>query len=486
MGIVIKIICLFLILLSATPALAEGKYASIVVDAATGKVLESTNAQATRHPASLTKMMTLYLTFKALRQGKLRINQALPVSEFAAAQAPSKLGLTPGSVIRVRDAILGLVTQSANDAAVVLAEALGGSEGAFARKMTEQARALGMQQTVYRNASGLPDDDQITTARDMAILGRALYFNFPDYYRFFSTPSFSYRGHTYKNHNKLMNRYHGMDGIKTGYIRASGFNLVASAAHGKSRLIAVIFGGESARERDRAMAALLDGTFAKIARNNLKGKSAALPQVAQTPKSDTTLAQGDAKEETDNNEDSEKVAEKSTAAAPTSLPKTPASTRVVEIAAPASANTLNRNDTTTMPALHLASPIILASASTVAPGAPDGIKLPSVKPPAIAPNTTKLLERKAPAAKRPAGWTVQLGSYTLRSSATLAMNKADRNLPKNLRPAQQTIIVLEKKGQKPTYAPQWSGLNKTQAKQVCRLLGKSSHCRTIAPQGRGD
>lgn len=482
MKIFLKIICLLLITLVATPALAEGKYASIVVDAATGKVLESTNAQATRHPASLTKMMTLYLTFKALRQGKLRINQALPVSEFAAAQAPSKLGLTPGSVIRVRDAILGLVTQSANDAAVVLAEAQAGSEGAFARRMTEQARALGMKQTVYRNASGLPDDDQITTARDMAILGRALYFNFPDYYRFFSTPSFSYRGHTYKNHNKLMSRYHGMDGIKTGYIRASGFNLVASAAHGKSRLIAVIFGGESARERDRAMAALLDGTFAKIARNNLKGKSATLPLVAQTLPNDSAVAQGDAKEETDNGEEAEDAPQNGQAASAT--PSVAA--RVPDSAAADPTQATGHDDAAAMPALRLASPIILASASTVAPGAPDGIKLPSVKPPSTLSHATKTLETTSATAKKPVGWTVQLGSYTLKSSATQNMKKAEHRLPKNLRAAQPAIATLEKKGQKPTYAPQWSGLSKTQAKQICRLLGKASHCRTIAPKGHDD
>lgn len=476
MKTLLKIIYLSLAVFLAAPALAEGKYASIVVDAATGKVLEATNAQANRHPASLTKMMTLYLTFKALRQGKLRINQALPVSEFAAAQAPSKLGLTPGSVIRVRDAILGLVTQSANDAAVVLAEALGGSEGAFARKMTEQARALGMKQTVYRNASGLPNDDQITTARDMAILGRALYFNFPDYYRYFGTPSFTYRGRTYKNHNKLMSRYHGMDGIKTGYIRVSGFNLVASAVHGKTRLIAVIFGGESASERDRAMAALLDGTFAKIARNATKGKSAALPAVAQTPPAESALAQGDAKEETDNDADGE---EAQADGKETTAPTAPAATITAKPLTPPAAAT---DDPAAMPTLKLASPIILAGASPVAPSAPDGIKLPGVKPPAAAAHAAKALDKSVPAAKKPAGWTVRLGSYALRSSAAQTMKKAEHKLPKNLRGAAQTIVTLEKKGQKPTYAPQLAGLSKNSAKQICRLLGKPFHCQTIAPK----
>ncbi len=467
MRIVIKFMFLLFILIAPTLARAEGKYASIVVDAATGKVLEATNAQAARHPASLTKMMTLYLTFKALRQGKLRINQALPVSEFAAAQPPSKLGLTPGSVIRVRDAILALVTQSANDSAVVLAEALGGSEGAFARMMTEQARSLGMKQTYFRNASGLPNDDQVTTARDMAILGRALYFNFPDYYRFFGTSSFSYRGVTYKNHNKLMGRYHGMDGIKTGYIRASGFNLVASAAHGKTRLIAVIFGGESARERDRAMAALLDGTFAKIARNSLKVKSAPLPLVAQTPPRETILAQGDAKEETDReaalHDKADDIKDARTSAVSPGL-----------VAAPERASAADG-----MPTLKLSSPIMMASASPVDPGALDGIKLPTVKPPTV---TAKPLDSAPPVANKRAEWGVQLGSYALRSSAMQTMKKAEAKLPKNLRPAQQTIRVIEKKGKKPTYAPLWAGLSKTAAQQICGRLGKAFHCRSIAPK----
>lgn len=466
------------------PAFAEGKYASIVVDAATGKVLEATNAQGLRHPASLTKMMTLYLTFKALRQGKLRINQALPVSDFAAAQAPSKLGLTPGSVIRVREAILGLVTQSANDAAVVLAEAQAGSEGAFARRMTEQARTLGMKQTVFRNASGLPDDDQVTSARDMAILGRALYFNFPDYYRFFSTASFTYRGHTYKNHNRLMNRYHGMDGIKTGYIRASGFNLVASAAHGKTRLIAVIFGGNTAKERDRAMAALLDGTFAKIARNGMKAPAAALPQVATLAPSPTAVAQGDAKEETDNAEEGEDespaVATHDTAGAAKSADEKPeASAGTARVSTATSA----ANDGATISALPLASPMLLASASPVAPGAPDGIKLPSVKPPpknqTIAKSQDKMIEPTRPAA----GWAVQLGSYVMRSSATQALKKAEQRLPRNLRPAQKGVVTLSSKTAKPLYAPQWAGLSKAAAQQICRILGKASHCRVVAPRG---
>jgi D-alanyl-D-alanine carboxypeptidase len=192
----------------------------------------------------------------------LSLGQYLPVSENASYQSPSKLCLRSGQQIRVEDAILGLVTESANDAAVVLAEALGGSESGFAQLMTHQARALGMTRTLFRNPSGLPDPYQVTTARDMAILGAALINHYPQYYPYFSRESFTYAGIYHQNHNHLMDRYDGMDGIKTGYIRASGFNLVASVKRGNTRLVGVVFGGRSAIARDNHMAQLLDQCFA--------------------------------------------------------------------------------------------------------------------------------------------------------------------------------------------------------------------------------
>jgi len=236
-------------------------YADIVIDAESGRILHATNADNLRHPASLTKMMTLYLTFQALESGKLELNQILPVTDNAAEQAPSKLGLRPGESIRVEDAILGVVTESANDAAVVLAEALGGSESRFAQMMTQEAHALGMKNTHYHNASGLPGPDQVTTARDMAILGHALIYHYAQFYPYFSHDSFTYAGIYHHNHNHLMDRYDGMDGIKTGYIRASGFNLVASAVRGPVRLVGVVFGGHSTTARDNQMALLLDQAF---------------------------------------------------------------------------------------------------------------------------------------------------------------------------------------------------------------------------------
>jgi D-alanyl-D-alanine carboxypeptidase len=234
-------------------------YAAIVVDANSGEVLHASNADSIRHPASLTKIMTLYLLFEQIEAGKLTPTSDLKVSAHAAAQAPSKLGLRPGQTIEVEDAIKALVTKSANDVAVVVAEAIAGDEEGFGRLMTRKARALGMTRTVYNNASGLPDPDQVTTARDQAILGRAIQDRFPRLYRYFSTHTFHYRGRGMRNHNRLLGHVAGVDGIKTGYIRASGFNLVASMRRNDRHVVAVVMGGASGRARDARMHQLLEG-----------------------------------------------------------------------------------------------------------------------------------------------------------------------------------------------------------------------------------
>ncbi|MGY3453289.1 serine hydrolase [Bradyrhizobium sp. USDA 4353] len=239
----------------------EGSYspafASIVVDGNSGTTLTATNPDALRHPASLTKIMTLYLLFERLESGKMKLDTELPVSEHASEQSPTKLGLRPGQSIRVEDAIKGLVTRSANDAAVVIAEAIGGDEDDFAKMMTRKARSLGMSRTTYVNASGLPADEQITTARDQSILGRAIQDRFPRYYRYFSTEVFNYRGQSIRNHNHLLGSVEGIDGIKTGYTRASGFNIVTSLRRGNRHLVGVVMGGRSGGSRDAIMRNLL-------------------------------------------------------------------------------------------------------------------------------------------------------------------------------------------------------------------------------------
>src|SRR5579863_1708058 len=231
--------------------------AAIVVDGNDGSVLSASNADASRHPASLTKIMTLYLLFERLDAGKIRLDSRLKVSEHAAEQAPTKLGLKPGQTISVEDAIKAVVTKSANDAAVTIAENLGGDEETYAKLMTQKARALGMAHTTYVNVSGLPDDDQVTTARDEALLGRDIQERFPQYYKYFSTREFVYRGHEMRNHNHLLGVVGGVDGIKTGYTRASGFNLVTSVHRDGRYIVAVVLGGRSASERDARMRDLI-------------------------------------------------------------------------------------------------------------------------------------------------------------------------------------------------------------------------------------
>ncbi|MEH6630934.1 MAG: D-alanyl-D-alanine carboxypeptidase [Halopseudomonas aestusnigri] len=260
----LKLITAMLLTLFVLMAPAQAKYASLVLDVDTGEILYSRNADTRNYPASLTKMMTLYMAFEALEKGKLKMKQKLPVSRRAAGMAPSKLGLKYRSTITTQDVIMALVTKSANDAAVVMAEAIGGKEITFASMMTKRAHQLGMKRTTFRNASGLPNRGQLSTARDMATLAIALKRDFPQYYGLFSTKSYTYKNRSYRNHNKLLASYQGTDGVKTGYTNASGFNLVASVVRNNRRLIGVVFGGKTGRSRDRHMKEILDKSFKRV------------------------------------------------------------------------------------------------------------------------------------------------------------------------------------------------------------------------------
>jgi len=240
-----------------SPAAANAKYAAVVVDGNSGRTLFARNADAQRYPASLTKMMTLYVVFEEMDAGRLKLDSRLSVSANAAKQSPSKLGLRAGSSISVEDAIKGLVTKSANDVAVVVAENIGGSVAGFAGRMNRAARALGMNQTTFRNPHGLPNSGQVTTANDLVRLARGLQDRFPGYYKYFETRSFTYRGARYGNHNRLLGSVKGVDGIKTGYIRASGFNLVTNVRRDGRHIIAVVMGGKTAASRDAHMRELI-------------------------------------------------------------------------------------------------------------------------------------------------------------------------------------------------------------------------------------
>ena len=268
-------VLLFSMLVGAGRAEAS-KYASIVMEEASGRVLFSRNADNLRYPASLTKIMTLYLLFEDIEAGKISLKSRIPVSKRAAGRSPSKLYLKPGQSINAEQAIYALVTKSANDVATAVAEKLAGTERKFAKRMTRKAKSLGMTRTTFMNASGLPNRRQRSTARDMARLAIAIRRDFPQFYKFFSTKSFSWKGRRFKNHNRLLANYSGTDGIKTGYINASGFNLVAAVERRGVRLIGVVFGGKTSRSRDRHMISILDRQF-KRAKTITVRAAAAMP-----------------------------------------------------------------------------------------------------------------------------------------------------------------------------------------------------------------
>ena len=245
-------------------AQADDRYASIVIDMGSGQVLHDRFADSPRYPASLTKVMTLYMLFNALDNGEVTLDEELPVSRSASQAPPSRLGLSPGETISVRDAILALVTKSANDVAVVVAERLGGSESRFAALMTVQARALGMQNTRFYNPHGLPDTRQVSTARDLAILAQRMMEDHPHHYAYFATQEFAYGSRTYRNHNRLLGVVPGVDGIKTGYTRASGYNLMATAERDGNRIITIMLGGATSRARNTHVTELLEAAFTAI------------------------------------------------------------------------------------------------------------------------------------------------------------------------------------------------------------------------------
>ncbi|WP_448207684.1 D-alanyl-D-alanine carboxypeptidase family protein [Azospirillum sp. sgz302134] len=408
-------------MLASVPALAA-KYAAIVVDARTGEVLHEENADVITHPASLTKMMTLYLTFDALDEGRLTLDQALPVSSWAEAQSPTKLGLRAGQTLRVEQAILGLVTKSANDAAVVLAEALGGSEARFAEMMTRKARELGMRNTVFRNANGLPNMEQVTTARDFSVLSRALLADHSKYYPYFSRRNFVYGGRSLHNHNRLMSRYEGMDGIKTGYTVASGFNLAASAVRDGRRLVAVVMGGKSAASRDVRMAALLDKAFGKPSPDAtvMARADRAAPQVASND---------------DDDDEEEDDAPPAKPAAAKTAPK-PAAAKV-QLASATSAAAAAR-----------------PRASASANGADDDDD---------------------------EDWGVQVGAFSSRDAGNKALVQASKQAPFLLRNAKKNVVEV-KNGQAKVYRARMLGLDEKTARKVCSELTRhGQRCVAVSP-----
>lgn len=408
----------------------NSKDAYLILDAASGRELASEAPDELRHPASLTKLMTIYLTFSALDSGRLSLGDGLPVSLNALNAPPTKMGLPPGGTVSVRDATMALVTRSANDAAVVLAEALGGDEATFAQMMTSKARQLGMTSTVFFNASGLPHRDQVTTARDLARLGYALMRDFPHYYPVFSVQSWPYRGRILENHNRMLGSYEGADGLKTGYTNASGFNLVMSAMRDNRRLIGVVMGGDSAGQRDRMMALLMDQGFATAATMRLS----AWTNIRKPPSARYTSANFDPSLIIPESTPRLAVASTQplagfTAAAPPPAPPQPRAGQRV------------------------------ASAAATAP-APEG----SVAPPG------------GPAI---GSWVIQVGSFGDPQAAQLALERASSTLVDTMRSASATVDEVQM-ANKTFHRARLTNLSQAQAIDGCKRLEKKKiYCSAI-------
>lgn len=426
----------------------NNKYASIVIDAATGAVISERNPDKILHPASLTKMMTLYLTFEALQQGTIRKTQRLNVSSNASIQPPSKIGLEPGDTIRVEDAILSLVTRSANDISVVLAEGIGGSEARFARMMTAKAKQLGMRNSSFVNPHGLHNPLQITTARDMAILSRALMRDFPTEYRYFKTNKFVYAGNTYRNHNRMLDSYEGMDGIKTGYVAASGYNLAASAVRDNRRLIGVVFGGRTAASRNEHMAEILDAAFERLSQ----------PQVA----SRTNNVQ--------------------IAAATTPMPvRKPGTTGAVTAVDRALANTkVAINDNAEDDAGNTGLVGVQEGDRDV------GSNSLFIKEKLTGPRIVHNMEPEAGSApvRQTLGaggtWSVQIGAFSTHNAGLAALRGVRDKLPKTISGHTQYIIAPLMTSRGVIYRARLSGLSREQATMACRQL--KDNCLILAAQ----
>ena len=473
-------------------------YADIVIDANTGAILHSSDADAPRHPASLTKIMTLYMLFARLEAGKITFKTELPVSAHAASQAPSKLGLKPGQSITVEEAIKATVTKSANDVAAVIAEALGGDEDTFSKLMTAKARSLGMHNTVYKNASGLPNDAQITTARDQALLGRAIQDHFPQYYGFFSTTRFSFRGKSISGHNRLVGRVEGVDGIKTGYTNASGFNLVTSMKRSGRHVVAVVLGGRSASSRDAKMRELITD-YVKVA---------SAPRIATPVLAEATPA-------APKRNIAQRIAAavitpaRAEAAPEAALPRprpTPVASIPVQLAA-ASIETLPAASSPAIAVPGSSQPLepiavktlsvkpgvqvsLGATTASIAPAAVNGRELAFADPGRdrhpgmLGTITTKMASAMPmqPAHREPAvdlqrpaqrpGWVIQVGAFDKEDEARMRLNAAQERARSLLGKADGfTERVV--KGDKTLYRARFAGFEKEQAEAACQHLKKN-------------
>lgn len=432
---------------TSSKAYANPKYASLVMDANTGMILYQRHADKSLHPASLTKMMTLLMTFEALDSKKLRLHDKVYISSHATSQVPSKLDLPKGSYIRVEDAIYALVTKSANDVAVALAEKLAGTESNFALKMTYKAKALGMNKTRFYNASGLHHPKQITTARDMAILSRHIINAHPNYYRYFSTRHFTYRGKTYRNHNRLLGVYDGMDGMKTGYIRASGFNLVASVKRGDRRIIGVVFGGRSSQSRNAHMKVVLDRGFNKLDQVLIAAAKKVAPKPDRKPQLTALVAS----------------VTQNSAIEPASGQSQQVAFKTSDGVKWADFNSLLEN----------------SSFSTfIGEGDFDPSEIRRFKTGLIAINAVKNYPIHKQDTSNKHKWSIQLGAFTTQSKTQTVIKKSLNELPSSLKKATYSLApVNTRKGV--VYRARITGYSEKEAKRACSYF---KDCILIRPQ----
>ncbi|MFE1600729.1 SPOR domain-containing protein [Methylobacterium sp. ID0610] len=441
-------------------------FAAMVVDVKSGRILHAVNEDALRHPASITKVMTLYLLFEQLERGKMSLDSPLEISANAARQAPSKLGLRPGSTITVEEAIKALVTKSANDVACAIGENIAGSEGAFAEMMTRKAHALGMSRTHYANASGLPDSDQITTARDLTILARAIQDRFPRYYRFFQTRSFAFRGRVIGNHNNLLGRVEGVDGIKTGYTRDSGFNLMTSARLNDRHIVAVVLGGKSGASRDAIMARLVQANLPKAYAG--MRQTAPVVEVAERPRP-AVVAEKPVATRTmvASAEDDEAVdTTSSTSRAGQPLDLNPAR----QTATPSGGRWRSGAGVPANAQAYAATP----EAAFPGPGGKFGSRLPSAEPgEARAPAPPARSEAPAPKAVSVTPWVIQLGAMDDEGKAKSMLAEARQRSGGTLsKAAPFTERVTH--GGTTLYRARFSGFSEAESAQdACRALKRS-------------
>ena len=479
-GQLVVMMCLMLAMaVTAAPqaALAAGKFAAITVDARNGKILFAENADAPRYPASLTKMMTLYVLFQDLKSGKIKLNSPIRMSARAASMAPSKLGVKAGKTITVETAIRALVVKSANDVAAAVAENLGGTEAAFAKRMTRTARAIGMSKTTFANASGLPNPNQITTARDMATLGLRLMRDFPQYYPYFRTQSFVHGGRTIRGHNRLLGRFEGTDGIKTGYINASGFNLVTSARRGDQRLVGVVMGGKTGNSRNAYMIKMLDKHFPKATRGKTIAALAGSSKGAVNPVGDTMTATATKKKRkslfgSGNKEEAEPTPE--VAEAPVATPVEEGDTGQDEDGAATAGLAPSQKDGDSPGPTTI--PEVLESSM-------GGAQLPAKLPFDVKVEEPQPAEADlATAAPEAGAWTIQVGAFATKNDAQARLRQLQKDLPQ-LFEGKTAVTATVEKDKAITYRARFTGYDdEGAAKAACsQLLKRKTDCYVLAP-----